>query len=50
VETTRALARLAQRSVHLQCTIQDVQIWIGDRDDTVQVAPATLKRASTPSR
>jgi uncharacterized protein YaeQ len=50
VETTRALAGLAQRSVHLQCTIQDGQIWIGDRDDTVQVALATLKRASTPSR
>jgi uncharacterized protein YaeQ len=50
VETTRSLANLAQRSVHLQCTIQDGQIWIGDRDDTVQVALATLKSASTPLR
>jgi uncharacterized protein YaeQ len=50
VETTRALARLAQRSIDLHCTIQDEQVSIGDRDDTVQVVPATLKRASTPSR
>ena len=50
VETTRSLANLAQRSIHLHCTIQDGQIWIGDRDDTVQVALATLKCASTPSR
>ena len=50
VETTRALAKLAQRSIHLQCTIQDGQIWIGDGDDTVQVALVTLTSASTPSR
>jgi len=32
-----ALARFAQRSMQLQCTIQDGQIWITANDETVQV-------------
>jgi uncharacterized protein YaeQ len=36
-EASRALAALARRDMDLQCTIQDGQIWIGDRDDTVQI-------------
>ncbi|HSY28844.1 MAG TPA: YaeQ family protein, partial [Burkholderiaceae bacterium] len=32
-----ALAAFAQRSMQLQCTIQDGQIWITSNDETVQV-------------
>jgi uncharacterized protein YaeQ len=35
--TSQSLARLAQRSMQLQCTIQDGQIWLGDADTSVQV-------------
>jgi len=44
-DTRRALAKLAQRAMELQCTIQDGQIWMGDRDDTVQVELAMMKSA-----
>jgi uncharacterized protein YaeQ len=43
VDTSRALAKLAQRDMELQCTIQDGQIWMGDQDETVQVALTMLK-------
>jgi uncharacterized protein YaeQ len=33
---SQSLARLAQRSMQLQCTIQDGQIWLGDADTSVQ--------------
>jgi uncharacterized protein YaeQ len=36
-DASRALAKLAQRDMDLQCTLQDGQIWIGDRNDTVQI-------------
>jgi uncharacterized protein YaeQ len=42
---SRDLAKLAQRSMQLQCTLQEGQIWIGDRDSTVQVELATVKSA-----
>ena len=45
VDTSRALAKLAQRAMELQCTIQDGQIWMGDRDNTVQVELAMMKSA-----
>ena len=34
---SRAAAGLAQRTMELQCTIQDGQVWMGDTDRTVQV-------------
>jgi uncharacterized protein YaeQ len=34
---SQALARLAQRNMSLNCTIQDQQIWLGDAQDRVQV-------------
>jgi uncharacterized protein YaeQ len=43
VESTRALAKLAQRSMNLQCTIQDGQVWLGDGDTSVQVERVMLK-------
>ncbi|MEO6665715.1 MAG: YaeQ family protein [Nitrospiria bacterium] len=50
VNTTGALAKLAQRDMKLHCTLQDGEVSIGDGDETVQVDPATLKRATAPSR
>ena len=41
--TTQALAQLAQRTMHLQCTIQDGQLWLADDDGRVEVTPVTLK-------
>jgi uncharacterized protein YaeQ len=42
--TSLALAQLAQRSMQLQCTIQDGQIWLTDGDQTVQVDLIPLKK------
>jgi len=42
-ESTRAIAKLAQRTMQLQCTIQDGQVWLSDGNDSVQVERATLK-------
>lgn len=36
-EASRSLAGLAQRTMQLQCTIQEGQIWLGDSQGTVQV-------------
>ncbi|HEY3327396.1 MAG TPA: YaeQ family protein [Novimethylophilus sp.] len=41
-----ALASLAQRSMQLQCTIQDGLMWLGEGEQTVQIEPATLKAPS----
>lgn len=43
-ESTRALARLAQRTMRLQCTIQDGQVWLSNGNESVQVERATLKQ------
>lgn len=42
-ETTAALEKMAQRTMQLQCTIQDGQIWLTDGVDTVQVDREQLK-------
>lgn len=42
-ESTKALAKLAQRNMNLQCTIQDGQVWLGDGDASVQVERVILK-------
>jgi uncharacterized protein YaeQ len=36
-ETSAALEKLAKRSMQLQCTVQDGQVWITDGADTVLV-------------
>lgn len=46
VESTQALAKLAQRSMSLQCTIQDGQVWLSDGDASVQVDRMSLKAAA----
>ena len=47
VETTRAIAKLAQRNMQLQCTIQDGQVWLSDGNESVQVERVTLKAPVT---
>ena len=42
-ENTRALAKLAQRTMQLQCTIQDGQVWLGDGNESVMVERVGLK-------
>jgi len=48
--TTQALAKLAQRTMQLQCTIQDGEVWLADDDDRVQVALVTLKSPTSSLR
>lgn len=45
VASTQALAKLAQRTMNLQCTIQDGQVWLSDGDSSVQVERTVLKAA-----
>ena len=49
VATGQDLARLAQRSMQLQCTIQDGHVWLGDRDGTVEVVRTTVRTVPPPS-
>ncbi len=42
-DATTALAKLAQRTMQVQCTIQDGQIWMSCGEHTVQIDPAILK-------
>lgn len=37
-EQTKALAELAQRTMELQCTIQDGQLWLSNGERSVEVA------------
>jgi len=46
VESTKALAKLAQRNMQLQCTIQDGQLWLSDGNESVMVERSTLKEPS----
>lgn len=48
-DTSQALAKMAKRSMQLQCTIQDGQLWLTDLTDeaeTVQVDLISLKKNS----
>ena len=36
-DAPQALAKLAQRTMKLQCTIQDGQIWLSDGTETVHI-------------
>ena len=47
---SQALAKLAQRNMRLNCTIQDQQVWLGDADDRVQVDLTVNKAMATSSR
>ena len=50
VAATQALATLAQRTMHLQCTIQDGEVWLADDADRIEVNPVTLKSLETTVR
>ena len=43
LETSRALAKLAQRNMQLQCTVQDGQIWYSQGEETVQLELSKVK-------
>lgn len=42
-DASQALAALAQRTMQLQCTIQDGQIWLGANENMVLIEPETIK-------
>ena len=48
-DAIKSLANLTQRSMHLQCTIQDRQVWMGDANDSVFIKLSTLKEADAAS-
>lgn len=43
-DAAQALAKLAGRSMQLQCTIQESQIWLADANDSVTIEPVAWKR------
>jgi uncharacterized protein YaeQ len=45
-DAVRELGELAQRSMRLQCSIQDGEVWLGDEQRTVHIVPRTLKAAA----
>jgi uncharacterized protein YaeQ len=42
-DTSQALAKLAQRTMQIQCTIQDGQIWLTEGETTVQIDVETIR-------
>lgn len=42
-DATEQLGKMAQRTMQLQCTIQDGQIWLTDGTTTVEIGRETLK-------
>ena len=46
LDASRALAKLAQRTMQLQCTIQEGQIWVGDGNSAVLIELTLLKNAA----
>lgn len=43
------LAKLAQRTMRISCTIQDGHIWLGDNDGAVEVALTPVIRSPSAS-
>jgi len=50
METSQALAKLAQRTMQLQFTIQEGQIWVADKAQSVEVALTVVKTPAHVSR
>jgi uncharacterized protein YaeQ len=46
---SQELAQLAQRTMQLQCTIQDGHVWLGDKDAAIEVPLTTLRGRSAVS-
>jgi uncharacterized protein YaeQ len=49
VPGTQALAKLARRTMRLDCTIQGDHVWIADVERSVTIEPVTLKSARKPA-
>ncbi len=47
-DESAALAKLCQRSMQLQCTIQEGQLWFADNQQSVVINPVVLKSAASP--
>ena len=47
VATGQELAKLAQRTMQLQCTIQDGHVWLGDKDGAVEVVLTAIRMPSS---
>jgi uncharacterized protein YaeQ len=45
-EASAQLQKMAKRSMQLQCTIQDGQVWLTDGAETVLVERETFKAAN----
>ena len=45
-DQSQALAGMAQRSMQLQVTVQDGQLWVGDGRQSVELQPIVLKEAT----
>lgn len=41
-DQSQAMAALARRSMQLQCTVQDGQVWLGEADRSAEVTPLAL--------
>lgn len=39
---SEAMAALAERGMHLQCTVEDGQLWVSNADNTVMLEPQQL--------
>lgn len=50
VECTRGLGALAQKSMQLQCTVQDGTVWFSDAVTSLQVDPVFLMRPEAAPR
>lgn len=48
--TSQALAKLAQRNMKLQCTIQDGQVWINGEGESIQIDLVQLKAPADAAR
>ena len=46
--TTKTMAALAQRTMQLQCTVQDGTTWLTDGKNTVEITPMLLNAARKP--
>ncbi len=44
-EATQALAGLAERTMQLQCTLQEGQLWLGNGESSVAVEPQVRQQA-----
>lgn len=42
-EATKALAKAADRTMALSCTVQDGHVWFAQGGDTLEIVPRTLK-------